>query len=446
MLRVLLLCSVIAAATTLPALASDNDVYGRVKNYRTYLSVGKVTQYIHLFEAWVDDNDWYCGGANTEAEIGTLTRKDFLTRSGYIGLPPADLPPVPEALKPLAQALRKRINQLEAHTRRVPMVIGYRGFKRMVRVDEFIPVSDDTDPQERTAIRTSITFGQAPGRPQLDLLEWHAMGWYQMLCGSNAEGGETQPSFIDYRLPPQLEGSCLLYSRSRWGHPDETYELAWKEASGVISRTADALTAGTYNNPIESILQAQGSTALPPGFNAHVDIAVGTYGTKNGQNRELPDVRFRVSLREAMHSVVKRTVVSPESKLSYELVLDMANRKLTVVVTTPGGQSCVMDGKVDDDAHHKLIVDGDNYGIEGQYLGGVFPEGIDLSLPGNGAYEKFIVSTFNVGLLASRSFASIGAAAASSRSRLDNRHLGEVQAGRPTSRRPRNYQESQQAE
>src|SRR5262249_9422387 len=153
-------------------------------------------------------------------------------------------------------ALAARVRVLHPQAR--DLKVQYGGRFRAVSVTETIPQALPGDPTHRASAWVETTLKLMPGRT--------VGGSYGMSMGAHGslvlpafpdQYGKL-PTFVDFRMPAALEGTSALYGPV-FGR-DPAYQAAYAELCRRVVATADQVQAGTYQNPIEGLLAAQGET------------------------------------------------------------------------------------------------------------------------------------------------------------------------------------------
>ena len=331
--------------------ALEGSEWDGLKLYRTYHYVIDKTERAHHFDVWFDDG-WthHCFvGGNTPGEImvsgiGCLW--------GGLRLPPGGVTPVPDAVSHLADAVVARIAELFPGASNI--VVAYRGDFSTIEIGAATPITSDGS----LFLFSELTFSIFAEPPELRSYPY-GLQITSGLTGTPPPAEElcdTAPCFVDLVMPPEIEGSCLVCAHS-WG-AGGPYEPAWSDFVSAVLATAEAIDQGTYVNPINSILSAQGDTLLPSDLNQFADYKIYTYLRGSGE-RETITLKFPVS--KSASGPVTSSRISRKTGIFYQASLDFGTRSVTTIVSTPTGERQELSVPVS----VELIRDGDVVAIDG---------------------------------------------------------------------------------
>jgi hypothetical protein len=329
--------------------AQAGSEWDGLKLYRTYHYVMDKTERAHHFDVWFNDGyPHHCSVAgNTPDEIMASGVRCLW---GWFGSPPVGVPPVPDDVSHLADAVVDRIAEHSPGASNI--VVAYSGDFSTIEIGATTPITSDgslflfselrfsvfADPPELRPYGRQITSGLTGTPPPAE-----------ELC-------DTAPCFIDLVMPPEIEGSGLAYAHY-WG-AGGPYEPAWRDFVSAVLATADTIDQGTYVNPISSILSAQGDTLLPPDLNQFADYEIRTY-LRGSDERETIKLKFPVS--KSASGPVTRSRISQKTGIFYQATLDLGTRSVTTMVLTPTGERQELTVPIS----VELIHDGDVVAIDG---------------------------------------------------------------------------------
>lgn len=385
-----LIPALILATLATTARAAD-PVFPRLKAYRTYLHIEKVDRFAQRFTAWFINQDYNRVevGVNSVEEVEKLTDEQLQGSWGGFAIPPGQIDPIPDEMKPIADALAARLKL--AYPELTELKIGYDGKKRAISVEELTPFTANRDASETFVRRSNVTYFQAVDAQDLEPAGIQMYGGLGILCHESfPQDCDASPSFVDFTMPPALEGTSLL--RSRLDESVPAYGPAWKDFCHIAIATADALENGTYQNPIETVLARQGDTVLPPTFAQHLEYTLNGYARAEDFQNQVEDRHtFQIPLQEAVEGTVRRIWTSPETGLEYSLAVSFADRRLTLWVKTPGGQQGRSGASMlDNSTGGFLIRDGERVALDQGYLDLQIDEGqSEFSFEGEGKFTSF---------------------------------------------------------
>lgn len=382
----------ILATLASTALATD-PIYPRLKAYRTYFHLDKVDRFAHRFTAWFINVDYTRVevGVNSIEEIEKLEEDDLRGSWGAFGIPPGEIPQVPDEMKPMAAALESRIRQIYPdHTQ---FKIAYDGLKRAISVEELTPMTAHRDPGDTYVRRSNVTYFQGQDSQVLEPAGIQMYGGLAILCSEHfPDECASLPCFVDFTMPAALEGTSLL--RSRLDPAAPAYGPAWEEFSRQAIAAADALENGSYQNPIEAVLARQGDTVLPPAMGQTLEYSINAYGrTEEFQDQVDERHAFRIPLEQAVEGTVRQAWTSPETGLEYSVAVSFNERRLTLWVKTPGGQQARAGSTMLDNASGGFLIrDGERVALDQGHVELQIDEGQEeINLEGEGRFTSFDV-------------------------------------------------------
>jgi len=329
--------------------AQEGFVRDGLKLYRTYHYVMDKTERAHHFDVWFNDGyPNHCSLAgNTPDEIMASGLRCLW---GWFGSPPGSVPPVPDDVSHLADAVLDRMAELSPGASNI--VVAYSGDFSTIEIGAATPITSDgslflfseltfsvfAEPPELRSYGTQITSGLT-GNPRPA----------EELC-------DTAPCFVDLVMPPEIEGSCLAYAHHQGA--GGLYESTWSNFVSAVLAAADAIDQGTYVNPISSILSAQGDTYLPSDLNQFADYEIRT-SLRGSDESETIKLKFPVS--KSASGPITRSRISQKTGIFYQATLDLGSRSVTTIVSTPTGERQERSVPIS----VELIHDGDVVAIDG---------------------------------------------------------------------------------
>lgn len=361
-----------------------HPIYARLKPYRSYYSVGKTTPLAHRFTVWFGDvAPNRCEvAANSVEEIEAWQEDDLRCAWGGIALPPPSTEPIPADLVPLAEAFEAKVAELRPGMH--DFQIQYTARLRTLRFKELMSYSTDADPTERLARSAEITLAAPEGSSDfryLGMAGFGGMGVFVPLFDEAA----ALPHFVEFVTPPALEGSSLAYG---WATGlGGAHAEAWQALAAKLVETADALEDGSYVNPIEAVLEAQGDATLPPGVSPWLTYGFSIYARGQGDQPQVgAGFEYRFDLRRALAGPVTEKRRADEIGCEVDLTLDLAARSLRVAGRTDNGDAFEARYSIEGD----WIVSGEDRAVEGGGLsvqdGG---DGFDFTLPGDEVFREY---------------------------------------------------------
>lgn len=380
-MRVIVL--LLALALAAPLSAEINPIYARLKAYRTYVAIQSVKPQAHHFYVWFSDIEPCLAqiSGNTVAEMEALTEDDLHMSWGAFGLPPDSVDPVPDAVKPLADAMVAQIQKLHPDARNFK--VRYEGDFRTVSVQEIMPRALVGDPTRRPAATVEATLKVLPdGR--VDGTYGMAMAGHGLLVHPAFEDEYTEcPRFVDHVMPAELEGTSLLYG--------PIFGRSYEALCAKIVQAADAIGAGTYTNPIERVLTAQGETQLPPHYSTLLKLSIDTYArAEDWSNQVGESPQFVISVRSGLAGPVTRSVSSEKTGLTYTLTADFRALTMAIRVSGPTGEVSATYPLILSDGQ-SFVTEGDSAALTGGWMFAEIPDDQELSLPGANGFTSFDV-------------------------------------------------------
>lgn len=378
-MRVIVL--LLALALAAPLSAEVNPVYARLKGYRTYVAIQDVKPRAHHFYVWFSDIEPCLAqvAGNTVAEMEALTEEDLHMSWGAFGLPPDSVDPVPDAVKPLADAMVAQIQKLHPDARNFK--VRYEGDFRTVSVQEIMPRALPGDPRLRPAAKVEATLKVLPdGR--VDGTYGMAMAGHGLLVHPAFEDEYTEcPRFVDHVMPAELEGTSLLYG--------PIFGRSYEALCAKIVQAADAITAGTYTNPIEGVLTAQGDTQLPPHYSTLLKLSIDMYArAEDWANQVGESPQFVISVRSGLAGPVTQSVTSARTGLTYTLTADFRALRMSVRVSGPSGEVSASYPLILTEGQD-FVTEGDSAALTGGWMFAEHTDDSDLSLPGANGFTRF---------------------------------------------------------
>jgi hypothetical protein len=347
-----LVCAVVLLCCCVAAHADGDSGWGSLKLYRTYHYVADWSERAHHFDVWfLDVEPMYCSvPGNTPDQIMALTMSDLECWWGGLAPNPGGFPPVPDDVTHLAEAIGDRMAELFPNASN--LLIGYSGDFSTIKIGEVTPVASDGS----LKMISLLSFAIFPEPPQLG---FYGMQWYGAVGLSPEPAAalcDPTPCFVDFVMPPEIEGSCLVcgYYQGAGG----SYPSAWSDLGSAVLATADAIDQGTYVNPIDSILATQGDTLLPSGLDQYAEYTIHAY-LRGDSGRE--EVELKYSVSEVASGPVTSVFRSRRTGLVYRATLDLGTESLTTIVSTPTGEIQELSLPI----VFELIRDGDVVAIDG---------------------------------------------------------------------------------
>jgi hypothetical protein len=348
-----LVCGVALLCCSVTSHAEERSRWDSLKLYRTYHYVTDRSERAHHFDVWFQNiGPMYCSvSGNTPDQIMALTISDLECWWGGLALPPGCVPPaVPDDINHLAGAVVDRIAELYPDAS--DLLIGYSGDFSGIQIGAVTPIASDGN----LKMVSRLSFAIFADPPQL---RFYGEQWVSALTFTPkpaAELCDPAPCFVDFLMPAEIEGSCL-----RCGHYEGaggSYPSAWSDFESAVLATADAIDRGTYVNPINSILSAQGDTLLPSSLNQYAEYTILTYLRGDGG---WEDVKLKFLVSKVASGPVTRVFRSRRTGLVYQATLDLGTGSLTTIVSTPTGERQQLSLPV----VVELIRDGDVVAIDG---------------------------------------------------------------------------------
>jgi hypothetical protein len=381
-----LLSVLLAFLIAAPAFSAVNPIYARLKAYRTYHEITKVDAQAHRFYVWFSDVEPTLAqvAGNTVEEMAALTEQNLNISWGAFGIPPDDVPPVPAHVQHLADAMLKRIQELRPNAS--GYLVSYAGEFRLVGVTETTPFNLPGNPDDTTCHRLQASLKLfADGT--IDGTHGLAMAGTSTLAPDwNEANFQTVPRYVDFRMPPEIEGTSVLWTPIFGRNP--IYAEAHAALLKKIVETVKAIDAGSYENPIEAILSAQGSTPLPVAFSPTMRFSVDAYARTEDWGSQMEDTaQLTFTVREALAGPVTKSYYSADTTLAFDLTVDLQAMKATVKVTTPGGATRTETYEI---APAGLILEGTSAAVKNGWLHAQIHHGHhDFTLPGEGGFTAF---------------------------------------------------------
>jgi hypothetical protein len=385
-LRTLLLLALAVAARAAES-AAPHPIWERLKPYRNYYAVTHSSPVSHRFSAWFVDVTYtfWQVGANSVEEVDRLEEDDFSGGWGGIALPPPTVPPIPEPVRPLAEALEARLRKLRPDLSNLKL--RYEGRRRRIGLEEICRTSVEAPLERSLARRSSLTVEHEEGSTAFTFVGINFFGGLGRLVPHGDEAG-VLPDFVDFVTPPALEGSSLAAAGIQ-ELADPAHAAAWAAASERIVEIADQLVAGDYENPIEEVLEAQGEETLPPEYDGYLTYDVSAYARAEDFGDQVgvhPEFRFR--LREAQAGPVTRTHEYPEIGLVVAATLHLDRQQLDLETRAHEGTTVTASYPL----RGRLVRDGDRVALEGSWLEvGEEDEEKEFSLPAPAPFTEIDV-------------------------------------------------------
>jgi hypothetical protein len=329
------LAAILFLALTTRAFCQIHPVYKNLKPYRTYYRVRSVERMAHRFQVWYTEAEPTLAtvSANSLEEIRNLTEAGLhLVWGDQVGTPAPS--PIPPALRQFADELAARIRKLRPSAQN--LVVSYSGFFRAVDLVEFVPLDADADPTLRSAHFAAATVRILPGGVLGGIYGKPRFGVGRLIDPFDSDGPDRSPRFIDMVLPTALEGTSLIYAQL--AGISGTYAEQWRALGPRIVHTAEAIANGTYHNPIDRILVAQGTTLLPHNLDSRVTYLLAALPRNADPRKTIERPAFHFSLKAALRSPVSRRLTSPHTGLTYEVTLNLPAQALRLRISNPAGQ------------------------------------------------------------------------------------------------------------
>jgi hypothetical protein len=375
------------------ASAEINPIYSRLKTLRTYYSVGSVDKLAHRFSIWYSNIEPSLAqvAGNTVEDMQALTEKDLHISWGAFGIPPSEIQPVPPALKAVADAAVARLKELQPNASEIQ--IGYYGKFRQVHINEMTPIDRAGGPADKRIARKVELSAKLSEEGTITGLYGFSSGGYGLMAWDweNVHPFAKLPQYVNYALPANLEGTSPLYAHHF--HHKGDYEEAYEKVIAEVLKTVAAIDAGTYKNPIEELLAAQGESLLPAGFDAHLKYEVRTYArAANFPDQKSEEVVLRFSLKKALAAPVHFVETSPMG-IKYDLTIDLTKKLVSLTVTNSANQSASRTYPVVLDNHYGgVVTEGDATALLGGTISVKLPHDLhDLHVPGTGGFSEFDV-------------------------------------------------------
>lgn len=361
-----------------------HPIYRRLRAYRNTFQITGTSPMAERFTAWFVRHGYVRAdfGANSPEEIRDFEEKDLHLSSGSLALPPGAVDPIPPALEPFAAALGRRLQELFPEHQ--DLQVAYRGRRRTISIEEVTSFSTAEDPEDRFCRRSWLTLAAAEGSTQLEPSgSMQAYGGIGRLVPHRDP--ERLPTFVDYVSPPALEGSALCYAHFRG--LGGAFEAAWDEFSVRLLQAADALEDGSYENPIEGVLAAQGETELPPGLDPWLEYDLRVYARAEDFQDQVDDHQvFRFRLRDVVEGPVALSRDSAATGLAYRVELDLERKLLALKVETAAGVGLKLEYAVTGE----ILRTPEGVAVENAWLE-VAVDGEEHQLPGTGGFTRFDV-------------------------------------------------------
>jgi hypothetical protein len=381
------------AAILLVLLATSADaqihpVYKNLKAYRTYYRVRSVERLAHRFQVWYTDGEPTLAtvSANSLEEIRNLSESSLnLIWGDQVGTPAPE--PIPPALRQFADELRARIKKLRPTAQN--LIVSYSGFFRAVQLVEFVPLDQNPDPTLRTAHFAAATMRILPGGVLGGIYQKPRFGEGRLIDPFDSDGPDRSPRFIDMVLPTALEGTSLIYAQV--AGISGAYADQWRSLSPRIVRTAESIANGTYHNPIDRVLDAQGTSLLPTNLDSRLTYLLMAVPRNLDPRKSSERPAFHFGLKAALRGPVSRRLTSPQTGLTYELTLNLPAQSLRLRVMNAAGQSATASYQVDQQSPVSYINDHGSVAV----VGGSIPINVNgnhvVTVPGSIAGSRIDV-------------------------------------------------------
>lgn len=263
------------------AHAADTSMIDKLKTYRTYYILNSLGHFTHTFDVWFDNDEGiYCQfSANQPSDVSSLGSRSYSCGSGFYGVrPKGKVPVVPKKFTSIEVELKKII--LRDYPKAKNFLFSYSGEYRQADLVEVTPLSiGHADERLYASAWFGLKFFR-DGHTELTPAsgEFGLGRGFGLWCSRETRPCEGQRAFVNYVLPPELEGSSPVDVRTfDKERKFSQYVKIWDELVESIRQTIESFDNGSYSNPIFDILNAQGDTVLPPQFNQYLKFSLSLF-------------------------------------------------------------------------------------------------------------------------------------------------------------------------